>query len=34
MSVYVVPPQYSQVIAFGLIIIVLLVRPQGIFKEA
>jgi branched-subunit amino acid ABC-type transport system permease component len=34
MSVMVVPPQYSQVIAFVLIIIVLMVRPQGIFKEA
>lgn len=34
MSVLVIPPQYSQVIAFALIIIVLLVRPQGIFKEA
>jgi branched-subunit amino acid ABC-type transport system permease component len=34
MSVYVIPAQYSQVIAFALIIIVLLIRPQGIFKEA
>jgi branched-subunit amino acid ABC-type transport system permease component len=34
MSVMVLPPQYSQVIAFLLIIIVLLVRPKGIFKEA
>ena len=34
MSVMVVPAQYSQVIAFLLIIIVLIVRPQGIFKEA
>jgi branched-subunit amino acid ABC-type transport system permease component len=34
MSVMVIPPQYSQVIAFGLIIVVLLIRPQGIFKEA
>ena len=34
MSVMVVPAQYSQVIAFLLIIIVLMVRPQGIFKEA
>jgi len=34
MSVMVIPPQYSQVVAFGLIIIVLLIRPQGIFKEA
>jgi branched-subunit amino acid ABC-type transport system permease component len=34
MSVMVIPPQYSQVIAFALIIIVLLIRPQGIFKEA
>jgi branched-chain amino acid transport system permease protein len=34
MSVMVIPAQYSQVVAFALIIIVLLVRPQGIFKEA
>ncbi len=34
MSVLVIPSQYSQVIAFLLIIIVLLVRPTGIFKEA
>jgi len=34
MSVMVVPAQYSQVIAFLLIIIVLIIRPQGIFKEA
>ncbi|TLN25719.1 branched-chain amino acid ABC transporter permease [bacterium] len=34
MSVLVIPAQYSQVIAFVLIIIVLLVRPKGIFKEA
>jgi branched-chain amino acid transport system permease protein len=34
MSVMVVPAQYSQVIAFLLIIVVLIVRPQGIFKEA
>lgn len=34
MSVMVIPPQYSQVIAFGLIIVVLLVRPRGIFREA
>jgi len=34
MSVMVIPAQYSQVIAFALIIVVLLVRPQGIFKEA
>ena len=34
MSVMVVPAQYSQVIAFLLIIVVLLLRPQGIFKEA
>ena len=34
MSVMVVPSQYSQVIAFVLIIIVLMIRPQGIFKEA
>jgi branched-subunit amino acid ABC-type transport system permease component len=34
MSVMVIPAQYSQVIAFVLIIIVLLLRPQGIFKEA
>ncbi len=34
MSVMVIPAQYSQVIAFALIIIVLLVRPRGIFKEA
>ena len=34
MSVMVIPPQYSQVIAFVLIIVVLLIRPQGIFKEA
>ncbi|GAP12650.1 branched-chain amino acid ABC-type transport system, permease components [Longilinea arvoryzae] len=34
MSVLVIPAQYSQVIAFVLIIIVLLVSPKGIFKEA
>ncbi len=34
MSVLVIPPQYSQIIAFGLIIVVLLIRPHGIFKEA
>jgi neutral amino acid transport system permease protein len=34
MSVMVIPPQYSQVIAFALIIVVLLIRPRGIFKEA
>jgi branched-subunit amino acid ABC-type transport system permease component len=34
MSVLVIPAQYSQVIAFVLIIIVLLFRPKGIFKEA
>lgn len=34
MSVLIIPAQYSQVIAFVLIIIVLLVRPKGIFKEA
>jgi branched-subunit amino acid ABC-type transport system permease component len=34
MSVLVIPAQYSQVIAFALIIIVLLIRPKGIFKEA
>jgi neutral amino acid transport system permease protein len=34
MSLLVIPSQYSQVIAFLLIIIVLLVRPTGIFKEA
>jgi neutral amino acid transport system permease protein len=34
MSVMVIPPQYSQVIAFALIIVVLFIRPQGIFKEA
>ncbi|MEN6410836.1 MAG: branched-chain amino acid ABC transporter permease [Anaerolineaceae bacterium] len=34
MSVLVIPAQYSQVVAFVLIIIVLLVRPNGIFKEA
>lgn len=34
MSVLVIPTQYSQVIAFVLIIIVLLVSPKGIFKEA
>lgn len=34
MSVLVIPAQYSQVIAFVLIIVVLLVRPKGIFKEA
>ncbi len=34
MSVLVIPAQYSQAIAFILIIIVLLLRPQGIFKEA
>jgi branched-chain amino acid transport system permease protein len=34
MSVMVLPAQYSQVIAFLLIIVVLLLRPQGIFKEA
>lgn len=34
MSVLVIPAQYSQVIAFALIIVVLLVRPKGIFKEA
>jgi branched-subunit amino acid ABC-type transport system permease component len=33
MSVLVIPAQYSQVIAFVLIIIVLLIRPKGIFKE-
>ncbi|HEX9029353.1 MAG TPA: branched-chain amino acid ABC transporter permease [Anaerolineales bacterium] len=34
MSVMVIPAQYSQVVAFALIIIVLFVRPQGVFKEA
>jgi len=34
MSVLVIPAQYSQVIAFVLIIVVLLIRPKGIFKEA
>ncbi|HEX7974316.1 MAG TPA: branched-chain amino acid ABC transporter permease [Anaerolineales bacterium] len=34
MSVMVIPAQYSQVMAFALIIVVLLVRPHGIFKEA
>ncbi len=34
MSVMVIPAQYSQALAFALIIVVLLVRPQGIFKEA
>jgi branched-subunit amino acid ABC-type transport system permease component len=34
MSVMVLPAQYSQVIAFALIIIVLIIRPKGIFKEA
>ncbi len=34
MSVLVIPPQYSQVIVFAFIILVLFVRPQGIFKEA
>ncbi len=34
MSVMVIPPQYSQLLAFVLIIVVLLIRPQGIFKEA
>jgi branched-chain amino acid transport system permease protein len=34
MSVLFIPAQYSQVLAFVLIIIVLLIRPQGIFKEA
>jgi branched-subunit amino acid ABC-type transport system permease component len=33
MSVLVIPAQYSQVIAFVLIIVVLLIRPKGIFKE-
>ena len=34
MSVMIIPAQYSQVVAFALVILVLLVRPQGIFKEA
>ena len=34
MSVMVIPAQYSQVIAFVLIIVVLLFLPKGIFKEA
>jgi branched-subunit amino acid ABC-type transport system permease component len=34
LSVMVIPAQYSQVIAFVLIIVVLLFRPKGIFKEA
>ncbi len=34
MSVMVIPAQYSQVVAFAVIIVVLLVRPRGIFKEA
>jgi branched-subunit amino acid ABC-type transport system permease component len=34
MSVLIIPAQYSQVIAFVLIIVVLLIRPKGIFKEA
>ncbi len=34
MSVLVIPPQYSQAIVFVMIIIVLLIRPKGIFKEA
>jgi branched-subunit amino acid ABC-type transport system permease component len=34
MSVLIIPAQYSQVVAFVLIIVVLLIRPKGIFKEA
>jgi branched-subunit amino acid ABC-type transport system permease component len=33
LSVMVIPAQYSQVIAFVLIIVVLIFRPKGIFKE-